>query len=223
MKPIQHRRVQLLFLLLGLIWLSACGAAENAPSSQTVPTETVAAATEAVIEASDAPTPTATAADEGHGEHGVEPSATAAPSAVPSADAPAHADEHTATNKADEGKPSPAATAAPSPSKPASTAAPAKTPEQTEAAEQDAVEHIVEIVNFAFSPSELEVKQGDRVKFVNKDEVRHSATADDNSFDTGLLKLDEAMTIEMTEAGEFGYYCLPHPAMRGRIIVTAHS
>lgn len=81
--------------------------------------------------------------------------------------------------------------------------------------------YVVEIVDFAFSPSKLDIKAGDIVKFINKDEVRHSATADDDSFDTGLLGQDEAKPITFTKAGEFSYFCSPHPAMKGTIVVTA--
>lgn len=79
--------------------------------------------------------------------------------------------------------------------------------------------HVVEIVEFAFSPSELEVKAGDTVVFVNKDSVRHTATADDDSFNTELLDQDEKKEIIFQETGEFSYYCLPHPAMKGTIVV----
>jgi plastocyanin len=39
------------------------------------------------------------------------------------------------------------------------------------------------------------------------------------SFDTGLLAKDEKGEITFTVAGEFPYYCLPHPGMKGMIVV----
>ncbi|MCQ6559489.1 plastocyanin/azurin family copper-binding protein [Paenibacillus mendelii] len=81
--------------------------------------------------------------------------------------------------------------------------------------------HVVEITDFAFSPASLEITSGDRITFVNKDPVSHTATADDDSFDTDLFGKDEEKTVLFEQVGEFGYYCAPHPAMRGTIIVKA--
>ena len=79
--------------------------------------------------------------------------------------------------------------------------------------------HKVKIVNFEFSPTSLEIGVGDIVEFTNLDAVKHSAVADDDVFDTGLLAKDESKQITFSEAGEFGYYCGPHPDMRAAIIV----
>lgn len=81
--------------------------------------------------------------------------------------------------------------------------------------------HIVEIVEFAFSPAVLEVQKGDTVTFINRDAIKHSATADDESFDTKPLGKDEQMTVTFDEEGDFSYYCLPHPAMTGTIAVKS--
>ena len=89
-----------------------------------------------------------------------------------------------------------------------------------QAAAEPAANHTVEIVNFAFSPETLEIRAGDTVTFVNKDEVGHTATADDGSFDTGMLEQNAEMTVTFAEAGEFSYYCIPHPNMQAKIIVT---
>jgi plastocyanin len=85
--------------------------------------------------------------------------------------------------------------------------------------EESSKEHIVEIIEFAFSPSKLEVHAGDTVVFINKDSVKHSATADDESFDTGLLGQNVKEEVTFKNVGEFSYYCLPHPAMKGTITV----
>jgi plastocyanin len=93
--------------------------------------------------------------------------------------------------------------------------APTKQPDPAEAP----VVHTVEIIEFAFSPETIEIKAGDIVAFVNRDEVGHTATADDESFDTGLLKKDEEKRVTFDAAGEFSYICLPHPTMKGTIKV----
>lgn len=77
----------------------------------------------------------------------------------------------------------------------------------------------VEISNFKFSPPTLTVKVGDKVTWTNRDSVGHTATADDGSFDTGILDQGKSGTVTFDKAGTFGYYCVPHPKMRGTIIV----
>jgi plastocyanin len=79
--------------------------------------------------------------------------------------------------------------------------------------------HRVEIVDFAFSPATLEIHAGDTVEFINLDAVKHSAVEDHGVFDTGLLAKDQLKKVTFGKAGEFGYYCGPHPGMRASIIV----
>lgn len=97
----------------------------------------------------------------------------------------------------------------------------APSPAETAATEAAGQVHIVEIVNFGFAPEKLTIKAGDHVKFINKDEVGHSATADDDSFDTGLLDQNKAQVVTFSQDGEFSYFCLPHPGMKGTIVVIA--
>jgi plastocyanin len=79
--------------------------------------------------------------------------------------------------------------------------------------------HKVEIANFAFSPASLEISAGDIVEFTNLDAVKHSAVEDNDVFNTGSLGKGESKQVTFSEAGEFAYYCGPHPDMRASIIV----
>ncbi|WP_165822648.1 cupredoxin domain-containing protein [Paenibacillus montanisoli] len=82
--------------------------------------------------------------------------------------------------------------------------------------------YVVEIKEFAFATASLTIRPGDSVKFINRDTVKHTATADDgSSFDTGLLGQDEEKTVTFDKEGEFPYHCAPHPAMQATIIVSA--
>lgn len=81
-------------------------------------------------------------------------------------------------------------------------------------------ETAVEIKDFAFSPATLNVKVGDTVTWTNQDSVGHSATADDGSFDTGILAQGESNTVTFTEAGTFSYHCTPHPNMTATVVVA---
>lgn len=77
----------------------------------------------------------------------------------------------------------------------------------------------VEIEDMAFQPSQVKVKRGATVTFANQDGVQHSATADNGSFDTGLMSNGEKKTVTFNTAGTFTYHCKAHPGMTGTIIV----
>lgn len=77
----------------------------------------------------------------------------------------------------------------------------------------------VDIRNFVFTLTITTIKVGDSVKWTNFDIVDHSATADDNSFDTGLLSRGQSKTITFNETGTYNYHCIPHPWMKAKIIV----
>ncbi len=79
----------------------------------------------------------------------------------------------------------------------------------------------MEIKDFAFAPAEIHIATGSKVKFVNRDAVKHSAVGDGGEFDTGMLGQDEEKTLSFDQAGTFGYYCNPHTGMKGKIIVEA--
>lgn len=77
--------------------------------------------------------------------------------------------------------------------------------------------HIVEIQNFLFSPKTLSVKAGDRITWINKDIVPHTATAADKSWDTGNLKPKESSMITVTKDMVESYFCRFHPSMKAKI------
>lgn len=78
---------------------------------------------------------------------------------------------------------------------------------------------MVVIENFAFSPKTLNVKAGAAVTFTNNDDVAHTATADDGSFDTGLISKGQSKTITFDKKGTYPYHCTPHPNMKASITV----
>lgn len=77
----------------------------------------------------------------------------------------------------------------------------------------------VEIKDFSYSPQTITVKVGDSVTWTNKDVAGHSATADDGSFDTGVLAQGESGVVTFDTAGTFAYHCTPHPNITGTAIV----
>lgn len=82
-----------------------------------------------------------------------------------------------------------------------------------------AADHIVTIQNHRFSPARLSIAVGDTVTFVNRDGVRHTATASDGAFDTGQLGKGERKRLTFAAAGSFAYICKVHPSMHGTITV----
>jgi plastocyanin len=78
------------------------------------------------------------------------------------------------------------------------------------------------IQDFAFDPPHIQVSVGDTVTWTQgTDGAPHTATADDESFDTGNLT-DEGESGDTTfdEAGVFPYFCAIHPEMRGQVTVV---
>ncbi len=77
----------------------------------------------------------------------------------------------------------------------------------------------ITIQNMAFSPASLTVKVGDKVIWTNQDSVGHSATADDSSFDTGVIAQGQSGSFTFSKAGTYTYHCSVHPSMKATIIV----
>jgi len=77
----------------------------------------------------------------------------------------------------------------------------------------------VEISNNAFNPPQLNVAPGTTVRFVNNDNVSHTATADNGVFDTGVLQPGYSLDVVLEGAGTVPYHCELHPEMQGSIVV----
>lgn len=77
----------------------------------------------------------------------------------------------------------------------------------------------VAIESFQFVPAKLEAHVGDVIEWTNKDFAPHSATADDQGWDIGLLKYMTSGRITVTKPGEVAYHCAAHPRMKGVITV----
>jgi nitrite reductase (NO-forming) len=72
-----------------------------------------------------------------------------------------------------------------------------------------------------YSVDVLEVRVGDTVTWTNEDTMAHTVTAADGSFDSGLVLPGDTWSHTFTEVGRAGYFCTPHPWMRGAVVVTA--
>ena len=56
--------------------------------------------------------------------------------------------------------------------------------------------------------------------FVNEGAVGHTATADDNAWDSGMLQPGARWARTFPQAGEHAYHCAPHPFMQSAIVVS---
>jgi len=73
-----------------------------------------------------------------------------------------------------------------------------------------------------FSPSSLTVTKGTTVTWMNNDgNTIHTATADDNSWNTGDIAGNSSKSITFNTVGTFPYNCIYHAAMgmTGTIVV----
>jgi copper-containing nitrite reductase len=96
---------------------------------------------------------------------------------------------------------------------------------------------VVTIVNFAYNPADLTIYAGTTVTWVNKDTVGHTVTegkgdspkiASQRAFDSShgtsgpnviVIPSGQSWSFTFTTPGEYDYYCIPHPYMRGHITV----
>jgi plastocyanin len=78
----------------------------------------------------------------------------------------------------------------------------------------------VRIVDFAYDPDPVTIQEGGKVIWHNEDSEPHTATAEDDSFDTGVLGEGKIKSESFKEAGTYPYICTLHPEMRGTIEVV---
>jgi len=74
--------------------------------------------------------------------------------------------------------------------------------------------YAVVIDKLKFGPLPAALHKGDTIVWVNKDMLRHSATATDHSFDVDLAAGAKGKTVLKT-SGAIPFVCRYHPGMRG--------
>lgn len=73
----------------------------------------------------------------------------------------------------------------------------------------------VEMLASTFSPAGLKVDVGTKVVFKNTSQLPHTATADNGSFDTGMIGPGESKSIVLKKTGEVAFHCQFHGAPGG--------
>jgi plastocyanin len=81
----------------------------------------------------------------------------------------------------------------------------------------------IDMRNLNYSQKEITVAPGTVVVWTNSDPLEHTVTADDGSFDSGLIGPDARFVMTFDTPGRYPYHCIPHPFMTGTVIVTGES
>ncbi len=78
----------------------------------------------------------------------------------------------------------------------------------------------VEIGDFAFAPTPIEIESGAELTWRNVDPTPHTVTAEDGSFDSGTLDEGSEFSTSFDRTGTFAYFCQIHPTMQGAVRVV---
>ncbi len=81
-----------------------------------------------------------------------------------------------------------------------------------------AATHTVAIEGMAFHPATLRVHAGDRIVFVNRDLVPHTATAE-GSFDSATIAPGASWSWQAARRGTWAYRCTLHPTMHATLVI----
>lgn len=78
----------------------------------------------------------------------------------------------------------------------------------------------VSIIDKSFQPGSIAIAAGGTVEWRNDDGEAHTVTAIDESFDSGIINGGASFSQTFAAPGDYPYFCLIHPEMRGSIRVS---
>ena len=81
----------------------------------------------------------------------------------------------------------------------------------------------IKIDNFAFVPDVLTITPGTTVTWVNADDVPHIVRTEDKTIKSPALDTDDTFSYTFEKQGTYSYFCVPHPFMRGTVIVDPNA
>lgn len=73
--------------------------------------------------------------------------------------------------------------------------------------------------SMTYTDSKLEVAAGTTIAWSNQDQVPHTVTSDENSFDSGVINTDAVWRHTFDRAGTYTYHCTLHPFMKATVVV----
>jgi plastocyanin len=85
-----------------------------------------------------------------------------------------------------------------------------------------AADHTIRQKGKVFSESEITVKRGDELLFLNDDNIAHNvlSTTAGNRFDLGLLNPGELRPVKFDSVGDVKVICAIHPTMKMTVKVS---
>jgi uncharacterized membrane protein/plastocyanin len=78
---------------------------------------------------------------------------------------------------------------------------------------------IIVVRELHFNPPQMTVEAGDTVEWRNEDIFSHTVTADDGSFDSGLIDPGHKWQMTFKNARTAAYHCRPHPNMKAKLVI----
>jgi len=75
-------------------------------------------------------------------------------------------------------------------------------------------------VKIFYQPNPASVSNGAKITWNNKDSAPHTATANDNSFDTGIIQPGSSGSAIIKGQATIPYHCTIHPWMKASLIVS---
>src|SRR5207253_4814126 len=76
-----------------------------------------------------------------------------------------------------------------------------------------------EMRTMTFEPKRIEIAAGTTVRWTNNDQLVHTITANDGSWDSGPIEPGKSWSHTFTQPGEYAFHCTPHPFMKGVVLV----
>ena len=73
--------------------------------------------------------------------------------------------------------------------------------------------------NTTYLQPRIQITVGTSVEWKNNDPLPHSVTATDKTFDSGLIQPGKTYRRMFTKAGTYNFFCVPHPFMKGVVVV----
>lgn len=71
----------------------------------------------------------------------------------------------------------------------------------------------------SYTPDPIKVGVGDIVTWTNNDSSRHTATSNDGTFDSDILRKGDTFSFTFDKEGQYSYICALHPDMVGTVVV----
>jgi plastocyanin len=77
-----------------------------------------------------------------------------------------------------------------------------------------------DVMSWGYDNANLTIAAGQTVSWTNTGAQQHTVSADDTSFDSGLIDPGNTFSFEFDNPGIYTYHCTPHPWMQATITVT---